>query len=672
MGSAGSGARVVKGSGETEVFDPNVITSDCVEAGIEFWTAAEIALEVSNEIFDGINSEEIQRKILSALYNRNPEVAERYKRFHSMYVRSSSNTIERFDRKRIADSLVKETSLPKEVAEIIAKETESELRRLNLDFTSGPLIREIVNVKLLEHGYEGARSDYTRLGMPVYDAAQFIESPRTGIANLGSADVVRKSLSNNIYREYALLKILPLHLADAHMKGDIHINKLEYFVTRPYTGIHDMRFFLKGGLNFESSEFGASVSGPAKNAQSAILQGVKALTALCSNFSSNQGLHFFNLWLSPYLAGLNSTEIYQLAQMCIFEISQTYPLSGKGSPSVDLEIDFSIPEEIGKISAVLPGGSASDVIYSDFEEEAREFAWALARVYCQGDYRGAGFRTPRLIFKIRDQDVNHKDYADFKLLLHEAGSKHREVNLLNLSSGGLSPSTSAHSSGLMFQLEGSDFSSTPAGLMNPSSLQCITLNLPRIAYRAGGSDENFFETLDEMLAISREVFAIKREVLSKRIDQGLLPLLSQNLWGEAFFDLENSYAQEFGESILNHIHKTLSSWGRENHLNWAIASVSHSTVARRFALLDSGQFSESPFASGKHASADIHYSDSYQLANQAKLSLVERQKIQHPFQSLSTGGFLENIKVKKESAEELEEISNQMLRNRVGFWSFKP
>jgi ribonucleoside-triphosphate reductase len=281
--------------------------------------------------------------------------------------------------------------------------------------------------------------------------------------------------------------------------------------------------------------------------------------------------------------------------------------------------------------------------------------------------------------------------------LHEAGSKHREVNLLNLSSGGLSPSTSAHSSGLMFQLEGSDFSSTPAGLMNPSSLQCITLNLPRIAYRAGGSDENFFETLDEMLAISREVFAIKREVLSKRIDQGLLPLLSQNLWGEAFFDLENSsnllsyiglneavkvhvdeelsensYAQEFGESILNHIHKTLSSWGRENHLNWAIASVSHSTVARRFALLDSGQFSESPFASGKHASADIHYSDSYQLANQAKLSLVERQKIQHPFQSLSTGGFLENIKVKKESAEELEEISNQMLRNRVGFWSFKP
>ena len=241
-----AGIRIVKSSGAIESFDPNMITTECIEAGVEFWTAAEVAFEVAKKVYDGISTKEIRELTLKTLYKKNPEAAERYRKFHNMHVRTSRNTIEPFERKKIVDSLTKETKLPKMLAEEIAREVERELRRLKLDFISAPLIREIVNVKLLEHGLEEARASYTRLGMPIYDATLLIEHGSRENANLQyNPETIHKLMADQVFKEYALLKAIPLHLADSHMRGEIHIHDLEYFVTRPYCFQHDLRWFLK-------------------------------------------------------------------------------------------------------------------------------------------------------------------------------------------------------------------------------------------------------------------------------------------------------------------------------------------------------------------------------------------------------------------------------------------
>jgi ribonucleoside-triphosphate reductase len=694
---AGSGAKVVKSSGEREVFDPNIITSDCVEAGVEFWTAAEVALEVSKDIFDGINSDEIQRKIMSALFSRNPEVAERYKRFHSMYVRTSSNTIERFDRKRIVNSLVKETTLPKEVAEIVARETEVELRRLNLDFTSGPLIREIVNVKLLEHGYEGARSDYTRLGMPVYDAAQFIESPPGVGGRSGNPEAIHREMANSIFREYSLLKVLPLHLADGHMKGDLHIHGLEYFVTRPYTAIHDLRFFLKNGVTFVGSGPEGLRAGPAKNAHTAVLQALKALIASSSSFSSSQGLHSFNVWLAPYLEGVGMTEMLQLSQMCLFEIAQTSPLSGHSSAPLDLEIEYGIPEPIAEIPAVLPGGRVTDgIYYKDFEDEAQDFARALTEVYSQGDYTGAAFVSPRLIYKMRKEAAAKEGYEDFMLAVHEAAANKRTINLLNLSTSHLGPLTSANSSGITFHRDGAASGAVRTGTLKHFSLQFVTLNLPRAAYRAARKDERLFEILDELIQQAREVAMVKKDVISKRIELGSLPFLSQKDEGESYFDLggasnlvgyvglneaikahlgeemhEDTYARDFGLSVIRHLSESLNELSQESGTSWLLTAIESPMVAERFAMLDSGQFSEVAFVNGDSLK-NIHYTGSCHAATEAQLPLSKRQEIEGPFISLNTGGMMETIEVKKRSADELLMLTKEMQKAGSGHWSFVP
>ncbi len=237
-------------------------------------------------------------------------------------VRTSRNTIEQFDRDKIVKSLVKETGIPKEVAEEIALDVENTIKKLKLKFISAPLIREIVNVKLLERGLEDARRDYTRLGLPVYDTTQIIEKGIRENANLQhNPETIHKHVADWVMKEYALLKALPLHLADAHMRGEIHIHDLEYFVTRPYCFQHDLRWFLKNGLRVDGTGENTAVAGPAKNAEVAILHAAKALAAAQTNFAGGQGLDFFNVWLAPYMAGKTYKEIKQLAQMFVYEMS---------------------------------------------------------------------------------------------------------------------------------------------------------------------------------------------------------------------------------------------------------------------------------------------------------------------------------------------------------------
>ncbi|GBE18187.1 anaerobic ribonucleoside-triphosphate reductase [archaeon BMS3Abin16] len=693
MTVAGSGAKVVKSSGETEIFDPNIITSDCVEAGVEFWTAAEVALEVSRGIFDGINSDEIQRKILASLYNRNPEAADRYKRFHSMYVRTSSNTIERFNRKRIVDSLVKETSLPKEVAEIVARETEAELRRLNLDFTSGPLIREIVNVKLLEHGYEGARSDYTRLGMPVYDAAQLIEALPNKTTPTEGSELVHMEMANSIFREYSLLKVLPLHLADAHMKGDLYIHDLEYFVTRPYRAIHDLRFFLKNGLKFKGSMGRGVTTGPAKNAETAILHSVKALLAASTAFSADLGFHSFNVWIAPYLEGLKRSEIMQLAQTLVFELAQTFSLNRKSPLPIDLEVEYGVPAHLAEVPALMPGGVVrNDIFYGDFEEEAREFAIALSEVYRSGDYRGEAFNSPSLVYKMRLDDRKKEGADDFALLMHESASEGRPINLLNLVSSGLGQRSSAHSSGAIYPGGGSSDETVSELPYLESALQHTTLNLPRTVYKSGGKEDPFFEALDSALDLAREAGRIKRDVLSRRMKSGSLSFFAESSGEKPYFDLnqginligyvglnnavkaylgeefhESGYARDFGVSIIRHVSDTLHGWERESGERWHLCSTSSPGLAQRFAVLDSGQFSEVASVSG----GEVGYSDSCEFSPGAKVDFTSRQKILAEFRRLSTGGSREIVCSSGRSPEELLETSEELFKHSVPYWSFE-
>jgi ribonucleoside-triphosphate reductase len=637
--------RVVKTSGDIEVFDPNVITQECIEAGIELYTAAEVALEVSKRIYDGISTREIQESTLEVLYKKHPEAAERYKRFHSMLVRTSRNTIEPFDRKKIARSLIKETRLPRELADMIARESEEELRRLKLDFISAPLIREVVNVKLLEHGFERPRADYTRLGIPVYDATELIEAGIEKDPSLADPELLHTHMAGNIFKEYVLLKVLPLHLADAHMRGEIHIHNLDYFVSRPYSVNHDLRWFLEEGL-----ELGVKgrklATGPAKTPRLAFLLASKVLSGAQTNIAEKQRLECFNVFLAPYVQGLSYPEVKELAGLFILD-------SQINSRSIELGIEYGCPDFLQE--------------YRGYEEEIKTLAEALTEVYAGGDARGRGITLPLPCYSSRKGDYQRAGYDEFISRAHE----------------------------LAINFKTPLFANRADPLSTRGTLQIITLNLPRAAYAAKGEDDRLFETLRERLMMAREALMIKRELMEHRSKKGLLPFLGQRRDGEEYYSLDkvehavgyvglnemvkahtgeeihkSRAAMNFGLRVLRSIAKTAKEWGKETGLRWGLTTAPKASTAYRLAKLDYGEFSEKAVVSFDEEGKP--YYTSLNVRRAPALSLKEFLTMESAFQALTAGEVPVTIAGEFNSAAELAELSKNITANTaIKTWRFQ-
>ncbi|MGC9435404.1 MAG: anaerobic ribonucleoside-triphosphate reductase [Methanomicrobiales archaeon] len=162
-------------------------------------------------------------------------------------VRTSRGYLLDWDRERIVRQIVEETRLvetfyghepaDEETAREISRIVEKKIQRLGLKSLSGPLIREIVNMELLQRGHISFRNVCTRVGTPVYDSHQIdvgegFEAHDN--ANLQeNAETSHKKKADKISKEQYLLQ-LPPDLADRHLMGDLHIHDLEYFGTRPF------------------------------------------------------------------------------------------------------------------------------------------------------------------------------------------------------------------------------------------------------------------------------------------------------------------------------------------------------------------------------------------------------------------------------------------------------
>ncbi|MFQ6137118.1 MAG: anaerobic ribonucleoside-triphosphate reductase [Candidatus Hydrothermarchaeales archaeon] len=671
MAISKSGIQVVKASGETEGFDPNVIMTECVEAGIEFWTATEVALEVSKRIYDGISSDAIQKATLEILYKKSPEAAESYKRFHSMHVRTSRNTIEAFDKKKISKSLIKETKLPKEVAEVIAKETESELRRLKLDFTSGPLIREVVNVKLLEHGFEDARADYTRLGMPVYDVTSLIDTGSKENANLQhNPETVHKLVADQVFREYNLLKVLPLHIADSHMNGEIHIHDLDYFATRPFCFSHDLRFFLKNGYKADGEGFHTAVARPAKHATVAILHAAKVLASAQTNCAGGQGYNWFNAIMAPYLTGMNYDRIKQIAQMFVYEMSQMYVARGGQTVFSSIDVEPGIPKSLEDVPAILPEGKVNEnVTYSDFYDESKEFYNALLDVYMDGDGLGKPFNFPKLEVKVYKDDFEKYPEEMLKVakLTAKFGTPYYFIQQDYL------PEYACYQccSFLMPLSEQNTNDDLYNGTVRGGSLQVATVNLPRIAYGAEGDDALLFELLRDRMEMIKEVMFIKQNVIQKRLDQGLLPFLSQPIdeSGTPYY-LVSKQGLEIGMIGLNEmlkihtdeeLHESKDAWRfgldtikkmgeiaqefmEETGYMFGLSRTPAESTGYRLAKIDLHRYgANKAVVRGDIRSGGVFYTNSVHTRVDAEIPMFKRLQIEGSFHPLLDGGAMSHV-----------------------------
>lgn len=162
-----------------------------------------------------------------------------------MYVRTSHESIEEFNSHKIIQSLVREGSLPLELAQKITEEVENRIYKYQTTYLTGSLIREMVNSVLLEHGHEEYRNKLARLGLPVYDVQEML----TNLDNVDNgAEGLLFNTGQKVFSEHLLTNILPKDVADSHLSGDMHISNPGIWSMIPDTIFVNVKELIEDGV----------------------------------------------------------------------------------------------------------------------------------------------------------------------------------------------------------------------------------------------------------------------------------------------------------------------------------------------------------------------------------------------------------------------------------------
>ncbi|MCX7770794.1 MAG: anaerobic ribonucleoside-triphosphate reductase [Proteobacteria bacterium] len=586
----------------------------------------------------------------------------------AVFVRTSDEELVTWNRQKIVEALIRETFLDRGTAEIISEEVEKIILKSGISVLTSPLIRELVDAKLIEKGLEKARKMHTRLGMPLYDVEQLIVYPNKENANVPHGpEATNLTLAENIKKEYALLNVFSQDVSDAHMKGDIHLHDLG-FIDRPYCSGQSLEYIKKFGLSLPNS---LAIAKPAKHPEVLLAHMVKFAAALQSNFAGAIGWDAVNLFFAPYLEGLSKKDLKQLAQMLIFEFSQQAVARGGQAIFSDINLYWEVPKHFEDVPAIGPGGEYTGKTYGEYAKTAQEFVKALFEVYMEGDGCGRPFFFPKPLVHITEKFWNEDGSEEFLELICDVACE--KGNTYFVFDRGNTAKIS-ECCRLSFKLEKSDFEDAKQPWkMRYSAIQNVTINLPRIAYEAKGDDTKLFNLLTERIELAVKAHIQKRMFLEKLLSQGErgpLALLTMNKDGQPYLRMhrvsyligmvglnelvqyhlgqemhESDFAIKFGLKVIAHMKLLCDRFSKIHNMHFVLEQTPAESTAYRFARLDLKHFSEKAgrTVKGDISRGEIYYTNSTYLNVSHPINPIDRIRIEGLFHPLIEAGSLTHI-----------------------------
>ncbi len=594
-----------------------------------------------------------------------------------MMVRSSRLAVEEFNRNKIAESLAKEANVPPDMAQKIARETESRLLEVKTKYLTAPLIREFVNAILIEKRLEEYRHKLTRLGLPVYDVTQLIRT--AGTKNL-NVEAIQEAAANSVMEEYTLLNVLPRDIADAHLSGSQHLDNLGEWILKPDETAHDLRFFLQNGLQTgRPASIGAS-SPPPKSLEAALQTAVSLIRIAATEASGEQLIDYFNVFTAPYTKGIEPEKIREALRLFIVNLNQSLSNSGM-PPQASIGLELTVPGFLREKYALGPGGNQTG-LYGDFIQESLHVASLLLDVLLE-ESKHKPVIHPSLIIKIRPETLQDQENETVLLKAHSLAAEQGLPYFANLC-----PKEQTFAS---YTATGCRFSNDwkqdwELDTLRTTSIGKVIVNLPRVAYESENKKSTFFGLLDEQLEMALRALEIKYHTIKQRARENLLPFLTQKTNGDPYIRIENATRQvgfvglseaaetlvgkappednkttNFAKEILNYIHDNMRKNTRKPETHPVTAMVPSFESARRLAELDVERYGWSK-VNVKETKDLPRYTDIASIPIQTDQTLEQKLGIEEKLQQLATGGHLTELPLEdtEQKPEHLLAITKQI------------
>ena len=581
---------------------------------------------------------------------------------------TSQEEINLWDKQKIVDSIILEAGGAPDLAQEIADSVEKNLVATGQTRVTTSLIRELVDLELMERGLSQMLERHTNLGLPMFDVENIITQANKENSNTThNPESINLTIAESVLKQFALARIFSKDIARAHYEGDIHLHDLGFCV-RPYCGGHSLEYVKKFGLRLPNI---TSTSSPARHPDVLIGHMVKMASTLQSYYAGAIGWEAVNVFFAPFLVGLPYERIKQLAQMLIFEFNQLAGARGSQVVFTDFNLYWNVPRHLKDAPAIGPGGKETGKTYAEYSGEAQAFLKALFEVYLEGDAMGKTFVFPKPLLHINEDYFEAEGWEEFMDLACEVASR-QGITYFVFDRG--DEVTVSQCCRLKLTLDEVDLAKalTPEK-MRFSALQNITINLPRLAYRAQGSDEMLFSELEKTLEMVARAHLQKKKFVSSLMalgKEGPVSLLTMENDGEPYLQLdrltylagllglnelvqhhkgeqlhESDDALMFGLKVIAHMNLVCERLSEKYGINLVLEESPAESSGYRLAKLDMKYFPAQArkVVKGNLDSEEYYYTNSIHMATDAPIDYIERVRKQSLFHPLIKAGAIIHI-----------------------------
>ncbi len=462
------------------------------------------------------------------------------------------------------------------------------------------------------------------------------------------------SNSGAITANYWLSEVYDDEIANAHRNADIHIHDLSMLTG--YCAGWSLKQLIQEGLGGVT---GKITSAPAKHLATLCNQMVNFLGIMQNEWAGAQAFSSFDTYLAPFVKADNLS--YDTVKKCIesFIYGVNTPSRwGTQAPFSNITLDWTVPNDLAELNAIV-GGKEMPFKYKDCKKEMDMVNRAFIETMIEGDANGRGFQYPIPTYSIT-RDFDWSETENNKLLF-EMTAKYGTPYFSNYINSDMEPSD-VRSMCCRLRLDLRELRKKSGGFFgsgeSTGSIGVVTINMPRIAYLA--TDEfDFYNRLDKLLDISARSLKIKREVITKLLDEGLYPYTKRYLgtfsnhfstiglvgMNEAGLnakwirkDMTHTETQEFTKAVLNHMRERLSDYQEQYGDLYNLEATPAESTAYRLAKHDKKFYPDIITASDKNKGNTPYYTNSSHLPVGYTDDIFDALDMQDELHTLYTSG----------------------------------
>ncbi|MBO8168087.1 MAG: anaerobic ribonucleoside-triphosphate reductase [Thermoanaerobacteraceae bacterium] len=593
-----------------------------------------------------------------------------------------------FDEGKITDAIFKAAKAvggeDRELAmELTLKVLKLLKQKFNGDIFTVEDVQDAVEKVLIEEGHAKTAKAYilyrdkrTRIRdakSELMDAVEEIlrETSRenANISNSPSAKMLQ--IASAASKTYYLSRLIPEEFSSAHIRGDIHIHDLDFYGKTLTCVQIPLGELLRNGFNN-----GHGYIRPPKRPSSATALAAIILQSSQNDMHGGQSFPYFDRDMAPFVADATEDETYQAMEALIYNLNSMHSRAGAQVPfsSINLGCDTS--------------------------EAGRKVTRNLLLAYERGLGRGENPIFPNIIFRLKkgvNFDKGDPNYDLFQLAIRVA-SKRMNPTFSFMDSSFNSPyGDQASYMGCRTRVQ--------SNLVGPEiaekrgNLSFTSINLPRLAIKAKGNIDKFYQGLDKMIDLAvRQLYQRYRVQANLRVKD--MPfLMGQNLYLDSenlgpedtiepaikhgtlsvgFIGLaetltsligehhgQSDEAQKLGLEIVKHMRQRVDEAAESYQLNYSLLATPAEGLSGRFVAIDREEYGVIPGVTDKE-----YYTNSFHIPVSFPISMYDKVAKEGPYHKYTTAGHISYVEMEAppvHNPEAVESIIRHMAACDMGY-----